>query len=430
MHEKGWLGPKDVTLHSGEGPIWACTWRRNLIAWSNDKGIRIYDTHSSSRIAAIPRPDHSPRADLYPCTLIWQTDTTLVSAWADYIKVIRVRDRREEARLAREKEKEKASEKGKETDKDSISSVKTTSHNPLAGMSAYVPGFSSTTASVPNQPPVYAEVANILQLDCMISSIVPFLSSPSPLATPSKPADALTYENTTNFLVLSHLTPPTSEDDSSATVQPSQMPELRIIGVSSGEEISSDVLPVSEYERWQCKDYKLVGLFPLSQPSNGSSSTANTTESYFVISPKDVVLVKKRDVADHIAWLCERKRYEEALKVVEKQRLLPSSMIRNHKQYDVSTIGTKFLTHLLEENEYEKAASNADKIFAATDQHAKNWENFVFTYAEKEKLDIVIPYIPVETPTLSKLVYELVLVHFLKTDPPVCRAKTKTETTD
>ena len=36
LHEKGWLGHKEVTLHSGEGPIWAVEWRGTLIAWAND----------------------------------------------------------------------------------------------------------------------------------------------------------------------------------------------------------------------------------------------------------------------------------------------------------------------------------------------------------------------------------------------------------
>lgn len=36
LSEKGWLGQKDVTLYSGEGPIWAAEWRGTLIAWASD----------------------------------------------------------------------------------------------------------------------------------------------------------------------------------------------------------------------------------------------------------------------------------------------------------------------------------------------------------------------------------------------------------
>jgi len=36
MREKGWLGHKEIVLHSGEGPIWQVRWRDRLIAWAND----------------------------------------------------------------------------------------------------------------------------------------------------------------------------------------------------------------------------------------------------------------------------------------------------------------------------------------------------------------------------------------------------------
>ena len=36
LHEKGWLGHKETTIHSGEGPIWTARWRGTLIAWAND----------------------------------------------------------------------------------------------------------------------------------------------------------------------------------------------------------------------------------------------------------------------------------------------------------------------------------------------------------------------------------------------------------
>lgn len=36
LHEKGWLGNKETTLASEDGPIWAAEWRANLIAWAHD----------------------------------------------------------------------------------------------------------------------------------------------------------------------------------------------------------------------------------------------------------------------------------------------------------------------------------------------------------------------------------------------------------
>lgn len=37
LHERGWLGQKEVLLHSGDSPVWAATWRTNWIAWATDE---------------------------------------------------------------------------------------------------------------------------------------------------------------------------------------------------------------------------------------------------------------------------------------------------------------------------------------------------------------------------------------------------------
>ena len=41
LREKGWLGHKETTLHTGEGPIWHVKWKTHLIAWANDLVSRV-----------------------------------------------------------------------------------------------------------------------------------------------------------------------------------------------------------------------------------------------------------------------------------------------------------------------------------------------------------------------------------------------------
>lgn len=94
MNEKGWLGNKDIVLHANEGPIYAIQWRGNFIAWANDTGVKMYDTQTNLRITYIDRPAGSPRADLYKCRMCWKDDTTLLIAWADTVKVARVKVRK------------------------------------------------------------------------------------------------------------------------------------------------------------------------------------------------------------------------------------------------------------------------------------------------------------------------------------------------
>ena len=401
LHEKGWLGPKDVTLHSGEGPIWAVKWQRNYIAWANDRGVRIYDTHWSQRIALIVREDSCPRADLFLCNLLWLSDTTLVIAWADYIRIVKVRDKREKIK--------------KDSDGDSLSNTAPTSINPLSAVGAFVPGVG---ASSTGQQGTYAEVTNVLQLDCMISGIMPLLTSDPP-SLPER--DSSTNDTTSDFIILSHLTVDASEESLTGTRteqrrKASQPLELRIVNVSTGEELSSDVLPVQDYERWECKDYRIVGFFASTlNNSSAVNQDVHNKDSYFVISPKDVVLVQKRDVEDHIAWLCEHMRYEEALRVAERQHLIgilpsPKSGI------GLAQIGQNFLDHLVAKGQYDKAAESCSGILGT---NTKAWEDWIFTFIQRGHIQTIIPHIPTRKPQLSAMVYEMVLAHFLKNSPAV-----------
>ncbi|KAM0751555.1 vacuolar protein sorting-associated protein 41 [Meredithblackwellia eburnea MCA 4105] len=332
LHEKGWLGNKEVTLHSGEGPIWAAEWRGTFIAWANDAGVRIYDTASSQRITFISRSADSPRADLFKCTLHWKDDRTLLIAWADVIKVAVVKER-----------------EGKRGQL----------------------GVGLHTIEV------FVEVTSIFQVDCMISGISPHGDS---------------------FIILAY----NVEDlyDNEATDNRDEqrrkagsLPELRIIS-ADGEELSSDAIPVRNYDRFQCRDYSLC-------PSPAG-------ESFYVISPNDIVLAQPRDEADHVSWLIEQGHYEEALAAIEKLGLTGVD------GFDILAIGIKFLEHLVAESKFEKAAASCPKILGI---NAKLWEGWVYLFAEKGKLQIIIPYIPINNPQLSRTVYEMVLGHFLRTDP-------------
>ncbi|TDL30074.1 vacuolar assembling protein VPS41 [Rickenella mellea] len=377
VYEKGWLGHKERVIHAGEGPIWTARWRGSLIAWANDLGVKIYDTVSQLQITYIDRPPDSPRADLFKCTLNWQDDSTLLISWADTIKVARIRARPRSV----------------------------TANQPPAG-------------TVP-PPPLLVEFTAVFQVDFMIVGIVLHPTAPqTSSSSSSSSADLIKANNAntknnathaaaaaaaalTSFLVLAYLPPDTSftteatEDRSVQARKPAQRPELRVIS-RLGEELSSDVLNIGGYEAYGCNDYVLAGV---PSPSRARSS------SYVVLGPKSIVLVKPRDVRDHINWLVERKRYEEALGVVET--------ITGEDGVDVAQIGRRYLDHLVAEGEYEKAAHLCPKVLG---QDAKRWEDWIFVFAQRKQLKTIIPYIPTETPRLNRLVYEMVLAHFLAHD--------------
>ncbi|KAF8555539.1 vacuolar protein sorting-associated protein 41 [Imleria badia] len=355
LREKGWLGHKETILHSAEGPIWHVRWREHFIAWANDFGVKIYDTQSQSRITFIDRPPDSPRADLFKCTLYWQDDTTLLIAWANHIKVARIRSR------------------------------------PSSG---------------PKVPPWIVEVTAAFQLDCMISGVLPHPMSPQQLApengtTPS--AIALT-----SFLILAYEPPDTygdemTDDRARQARKTAERPELRIIS-RSGEELTADALSVTNYQTWGCNDYLLAEVNPVS---------ADGERCYIVVSPKDIVLVRPRDRKDHIAWLVEHKRYEEALGEVENLGEDEHASEMPDSRIDPVQIGARYINHLIGEGDFVKAARLCPKVCG---QNAQRWEEWIFVFAQKCQLQTIIPFIPTAAPQLGHLVYEMILGHFLSHD--------------
>ncbi|PPR06614.1 hypothetical protein CVT24_001721 [Panaeolus cyanescens] len=386
LREKGWLGHKETTIHSGEGPIWQVRWRGNVIAWANDLGVKLYDVNSQTRIAYIDRPADSPRADLFKCTLHWQDDSTLLIAWANFIKVVRLRARQ------------------------------------------------SPTS---NQSPLQVEVTAVFQLDCMIAGIVPH---PSPAPPPSSALDTLPklegskrpkQAPLTSFLIVAY-SPPEAFDDADEMTEDrarqarkaAERPELRIVS-RAGEELAADALSITDFQHWGCNDYVLADVGGADDPL-----MQDADRSYVVLSPRDLVRVRMRDKRDHVAWLVERRRYEEALSEVEKleeeegvkggpvasqitQTVDESTAEKQTLHLTSQQIGQKFIAHLVHEGDFIKAASLCPKVCG---KDAKRWEKWIFEFAGKNQLQAIISYVPISNPRLDHVVYEMMLGHFLTHD--------------
>ena len=209
----------------------------------------------------------------------WQDDSTLLIGWADQIKVARIRAR---------------------------------------------PRTTTSSASA-NIPPLLAEITAVFQLDCMVAGIVPHPSGQEPLSL-------------TSFLIIAYTPPDTSfyneatEDRAQQAKKVAERPELRIIS-RAGDELAADVLGISGFQSWGCNDYVLAEM--------GPDSAAG--RCYIVLSPKDIVIVKPRDRKDHIDWLVDHQRYEEALEELEKLGDSQGGDI------NASEIGQKYVEHLVAE---------------------------------------------------------------------------------
>jgi hypothetical protein len=237
----------------------------------------------------------------------------------------------------------------------------------------------------------------------------------------------LPYKN--DFLVLAYLPPDEeafyneqTEDRDAQKRKAANRPELRIIS-RRGEELSSDALSgLKGYHLNGCNDYFLVpgtlgdgsgeGLGgdgekgEMNEKDGGKRIPSKAAkgkgkeEAFLVLSPKDIVVARQRDVRDTIAWLVERKRYEEALDAAERLR---------DEGFDVREIGEKFLDSLVQQGisfpiyrgraranellislpfrsgQFEKAAALVPKVLGG---HKKAWEDWIFLFVQKHQLPV------------------------------------------
>ena len=122
--------------------------------------------------------------------------------------------------------------------------------------------------------------------------------------------------------------------------------------------------------------------------------------------PHEIVLASPFDLDDHITWLMQRQRFEEALEDAERNQALLSS----HKLLD---IGQKYLNYLVGIGEVDKAAEKFPKIL---NYDKTLWESWVYVFSSKHYLKSISKYLPISNPRLDSAVYELVLDEFLKHD--------------
>ncbi|KAJ3308452.1 Vacuolar protein sorting-associated protein 41 [Blyttiomyces sp. JEL0837] len=176
-------------------------------------------------------------------------------------------------------------------------------------------------------------------------------------------------------------------DSSASARQKSNPPEIHIVDLN-GNHIANDVLSLFGYEHYQ--------YLPARNPAENT---------FYIVSPKDIVVAKPRDLDDHIEWLVGKARYEEALKAAEgaagvgyEGRLSVA---------DVVEIGLKYLGSLMTEGKYELAASTTPKILR---NDAKLWEQWIYSFSDAKKLDCIRPYIPTKDPELSSAVYEMIVI--------------------
>ncbi|KAJ2467302.1 Vacuolar protein sorting-associated protein 41 [Coemansia sp. RSA 2337] len=189
-----------------------------------------------------------------------------------------------------------------------------------------------------------------------------------------------------------------------------QAPELRVINRNI-EEMSSDALPLDGYSLLQPNDYALAYCPP--------ATPGEDPDTWFILSPKQLVAVRPRGLADHVQWLTERENYQQALSDIEDAYAGrgPWAMYRDQvKEPEYQAIGQHYAQLLMDAGDSAEAAKVCLRVLPRTGEteSVAAWESWIFAFAEANALQLVAPHIP--TAGLSSTVYEMVLAFLLTSD--------------
>jgi hypothetical protein len=293
-------------------------------------------------------------------------------------------------------------------------------------------------------------------------------------------------------------------------------PELRLIDLNTSEEVDTDTLTVSRYERLSATDYHL-GILPAernhipaptsrstlealsgmgsgmwnatlnatsllssaasvkSTGSNGSDAKKSATSSLratsgvggghpslaaqgmkiFIHSPYDCILGTKRDLTDHLAWLLEHEKNQEAWELIDEhpevistsaEKLAEigpespdklaskqddfydenestadaaSKIINSAVEKEKRRIGELWIQQLIKSGDWIGAGKVCGKVLNTS----KQWEEWVYVFVGKDKFDEITNYMPTLAlrPPIKSEIYEVILGHYIASDRP--RAK-------
>lgn len=84
LHKRGVFRGENV-IHSGEGPVRKVSWKGRLVAWANNKGVKVFNVNSGQKVTFVAKP---PAADASTrCCLTWGSEDRLLMAFGTTVKI-------------------------------------------------------------------------------------------------------------------------------------------------------------------------------------------------------------------------------------------------------------------------------------------------------------------------------------------------------
>lgn len=359
LSERGWLGQRsDTVLQKSEDPVIAVYWIEGVIIWMNDSGINIYSQYSKKLLLNIPRPEGSPRGDLYKPRLTSPESNRIYIAWADRVWNLKI--------------------------------TVTKNKDPKAllpsGASIILPSGSSVRSLAIEQT---VTIESAFHVDCLVAGLLFF------------------KEDT--MIMLSYLPPPAATSEVPRPLAPN--PEIRLIDIETGNEVYGDELALKGFERLGMNDYHLCQHSGIS----GTRFLIVSARDGIVAMERDLSdkvawLIEHHKLRE--AWeLAENvkaadDRYNIGLDWIE-------SLIEEDKWTEAAEVLEKIQVAYLETNDISESNEPTELTEIQTTVR-DNWDRWGWIFSKAGHTDELAPTLP-STPLLpieGKL-YETVLNSFI-----------------
>lgn len=85
LHRRTRFGGFSV-VHEGEGPITCIRWRGDLVAWANERGVKVFNVRTGEKVTYVARPLLANA--LCRCHLVWVSEDRLLIGWGVAVKVV------------------------------------------------------------------------------------------------------------------------------------------------------------------------------------------------------------------------------------------------------------------------------------------------------------------------------------------------------
>lgn len=400
---------REDVLHENEGPVTAIAWRGSLLAWANEEGVKVLDVDNDERISFVERPEVEGRVADLRCSLLWESDTSLLIGWFDTFIVLQIKPRGDGPGAS-----------------------------PGVGVVARGASPGAPTLRV-------GEITVRWKADCVISGLSPFdVDSVAVLGYVSLvegdddddeggPEEERRQDEA---VLLKRPSPPPPLADQKKVVCRA---ELQLRTRLDGHIFSAEILPLHGEERVRdstgfllassfaltCKKVPGRGLWRLprgvttgnglgggrAEAGGGDQEYLDTGESFMpvmlIAAPEDIMVARVRNVDDRILWVLKKGAFGAAIELALLNRHLLT-------QQRFHALATSYLEQLLAREDYARAAAECPRLLGV---EATLWERWIYNFASRGKLAALAPFIPLQNPRLSQTTYEMVLYHFLDNDP-------------